>query len=137
MITIESSLSSVSFSFSSPAASMSRLISSSRASRKPTTSNMNAPAVSQSEATLGNPFAPTDFERSKHRRAVINKWIMFGFCLILVVPLVLILVDIFQKAFPVLSWHYLWDNPVNKGKEGGLWAPLVGTFYLVIGSLVF
>jgi len=85
----------------------------------------------------GNPFAPTDFERIKRRRAIVNKWIMFGFCVILVIPLVLILIDIFQKAFPVLSLHYLWDNPVNKGKEGGLWAPLVGTFYLVIGSLVF
>jgi len=84
-----------------------------------------------------NPFAPTDFERNKSRRAIINKWVMFGFCAILVIPLVLILIDIFQKAFPVLSWHYLWDNPENKGKAGGLWAPLIGTFYLVIGSLVF
>lgn len=84
-----------------------------------------------------NPFAPTDYERRKARQAIINKWIMFGFCLILVAPLIAILIDIFKKAFPVLSWHYLWDNPVNKGKEGGIWAPLVGTFYLVIGSLVF
>jgi len=60
-----------------------------------------------------------------------------GFCAILIIPLVLILVDIFVKAAPVLSLHYLWDNPVNKGKAGGLWAPLVGTFYLVIGSLLF
>jgi phosphate transport system permease protein len=37
----------------------------------------------------------------------------------------------------VLSLDYLWQNPENKGKAGGLWAPLVGTFYLVIGSLVF
>src|SRR5882762_1417064 len=99
---------------------------------------MDSLAISSPQVpAVVNPFAPTDFERSKRRRAVINKWIMFGFCLVLVVPLVLILIDIFQKAFPVLSWHYLWDNPVNKGKEGGLWAPLVGTFYLVIGSLVF
>ena len=31
---------------------------------------------------------------------------------------------------------YLWENPTNKGKAGGLWAPLAGTFYLVIGSLL-
>ena len=62
---------------------------------------------------------------------------MFGFCTILVLPLVAILVDIFLKAWPVLSLDYLWENPSNKGKEGGLWAPLVGTFYLVIGSLLF
>lgn len=84
-----------------------------------------------------NPFAPSEFERRKVRRARRNQWIMFGFCAILVVPLVAILADIFIKAAPVLSLDYLWQNPTNKGKEGGLWAPLVGTFYLVIGSLIF
>lgn len=84
-----------------------------------------------------NPFAPSDFERRKARRLSWNKWITFGFCVILVVPLIAILVDIFVKAAPVLSLNYLWDNPVNKGKTGGLWAPLAGTFYLVIGSLIF
>src|SRR5881296_2526414 len=88
-------------------------------------------------AARANPFAPSDFERRKARRAVRNKWIMFGFCAVLVVPLLAILVDIFVKALPVLSFHYLWDNPVNIGKAGGLWAPLVGTLYLVIGSLLF
>jgi len=83
-----------------------------------------------------NPFAPSEFERRKLRVVIRNKWIMFGCCAILVIPLLLILVDIFMKASPVLSLDYLWENPVNKGKGGGLWAPLVGTFYLVIGSLV-
>jgi phosphate transport system permease protein len=86
---------------------------------------------------VANPFAPTDFERKRGRRAVRNKWIMLGFCIALVVPLLAILVHIFVQAAPVLSLHYLWDNPLNKGKAGGLWAPLVGTFYLVIGSLIF
>ncbi len=49
-----------------------------------------------------NPFAPSEFERRKVRRANINIWIMFGFCAVLVVPLVAILVDIFCKAAPVL-----------------------------------
>jgi phosphate transport system permease protein len=60
---------------------------------------------------------------------------MFACCAVLVIPLLLILIDIFVKAAPVLSLDYLWENPVNKGKAGGLWAPLAGTFYLVIGSL--
>lgn len=89
-----------------------------------------------SAATSSNPFAPSDFERRKHRAAARNRWILFGCCAVLVIPLVLILTDIFIKAAPVLSFDYLWQNPENKGKAGGLWAPLVGTFYLVIGSLV-
>src|SRR5438552_4011733 len=88
-------------------------------------------------ARESNTFAASQFEQRKARRAIRNKWITFAFCAVLVIPLVAILVDIFVKAAPVLSLHYLWDNPVNKGKEGGLWAPLVGTFYLVIGSLIF
>jgi len=94
-------------------------------------------AVTTPGEWVANPFAPSDFEWRKARRALVNKWIMFGFCLLLVVPLVCILLDIFIKAWPVLSIDYLWLNPENKGKAGGLWAPLVGTFYLVIGSLLF
>lgn len=90
-----------------------------------------APAIAE------NPFAPSEFERRKNRAVIRRKWIMFGFCLALVVPLLVILADIFYKAWPVLSLDYLWQNPVNKGKEGGLWAPLIGTFYLVLVSLVF
>ena len=97
---------------------------------------LDIPIVAAAPAVT-NPFAPSDFERRKARRAIRNKWIMFSFCALLVIPLVAILIHIFVKAAPVLSLHYLWDNPTNKGKEGGLWAPLVGTFYLVIGSLLF
>jgi phosphate transport system permease protein len=93
--------------------------------------------MTSSLPTTPNPFASSAHELQRTRAAQRNKWLMFGFCAILVLPLVFILVDIFIKAAPVLSLDYLWQNPVNKGKGGGLWAPLVGTFYLVIGSLLF
>lgn len=88
------------------------------------------------ETASKNPFAPGEFERKKDRALARRKWVMFGFCMLLVLPLIAILADIFWKAAPVLSFDYLSENPVNKGKEGGLWAPLIGTFYLVIGSLL-
>ncbi len=84
-----------------------------------------------------NPFAAGDLERRKARAARRWKWMMFVACLLLVIPVITILVYIFVKAAPVLSLNYLWENPVNKGKAGGLWAPLAGTFYLVIASLLF
>jgi phosphate transport system permease protein len=55
--------------------------------------------------------------------------------MLLVVPILAILVHIFVEAAPLLSIDYLWQNPENKGKAGGLWAPLIGTFYLVVASL--
>jgi phosphate transport system permease protein len=97
----------------------------------------SVPAPAAGVAGADNPFAATPFERTKRRRLKWNRWMMFGFCIILIVPLVAILADIFIKAAPVLSLDYLWANPENKGKGGGIWAPLVGTFYLVIGSLFF
>jgi phosphate transport system permease protein len=53
----------------------------------------------------------------------------------LVVPLVAILVTLVVKAWPVLSWAFLTLNPQNYMTAGGIWAPLVGTFYLVFLSL--
>jgi phosphate transport system permease protein len=91
---------------------------------------MNPPAA------IANPFAPGVVERRKGRALARNKWITFGFCLLLIAPLVAILGNIFWKALPVLSLDYLWENPADKGISGGLWAPLIGTFYLVIGSLL-
>ncbi len=93
--------------------------------------------MSTTTAIAENPFAAGGLEQRKNRALVWRKWMTFGFCMMLVIPLLMILVDIFWKASPVLSLDYLSDNPVNKGKEGGLWAPLAGTFYLVLVSLVF
>jgi len=94
------------------------------------------PLQPSSAGPVANPFASTAFERRKSRAAARNQWLMFSFCAVLVIPLVLILVDIFIKASPLFSLDYIWQNPVNKGKGGGLWAPLIGTFYLVVGSLL-
>jgi phosphate transport system permease protein len=93
--------------------------------------------MESSTAISENPFAPGEFELKKGRALARRKWITLGFCMLLVVPLFAILIDVFYKAWPVLSIDYLWDNPVDKGKQGGLWAPLIGTFYLVLVSLIF
>jgi phosphate transport system permease protein len=54
----------------------------------------------------------------------------------LVVPVVLILVYLFVKAWPILSPSFLFDNPTNRMTAGGIWAPLVGTFFLIFFSLL-
>jgi phosphate transport system permease protein len=53
----------------------------------------------------------------------------------LVLPLLAILSYLFTKAWPVLSWRFLIENPQNYMTAGGIWAPLVGTLYLVVISL--
>jgi phosphate transport system permease protein len=52
------------------------------------------------------------------------------------VPLLLILAHLTIKAWPVLSPSFIFENPTNNMTAGGIWAPLVGTFYLVFISLL-
>ena len=55
---------------------------------------------------------------------------------VLVLPLVAILSHLVYKAWPALSWSFLTLNPRDYMTAGGIWAPLVGTFFLVILSLL-
>ena len=53
----------------------------------------------------------------------------------LVVPVVLILGYLVVEAWPVLELAFLLDEPARGMTAGGIWAPLVGTFFLVVISL--
>ena len=55
----------------------------------------------------------------------------------LTVPLFVILAYLVVKAWPALSWVLLVQNPTHYMREGGLWAPLVGTVDVVLLSLAF
>jgi phosphate transport system permease protein len=77
---------------------------------------------------------PVDRRRRTVERAV--QIVLFLMTLLLVVPLVAILVHLVSKAWPVLTPSFVFENPRNNMTAGGIWAPLVGTFYLVFFSLL-
>src|SRR5438552_7504985 len=81
-------------------------------------------------------FAPTDVERSKQRREGVARIMFLLFALALVIPVLMVLGDLLIKAWPVLSWSFITTNPLNRMTAGGIWAPLVGTFCLVVLSLL-
>ena len=56
--------------------------------------------------------------------------------LALVVPVVAILGYLVVKAWPALTPAFLLQNPMNRMTAGGIWAPLIGTFFLVLTSLM-
>ncbi len=87
------------------------------------------------EATA-NPFAPTTVEIAKSRRAVIAKWVFFTMSLMLVIPMLWIVGLIIVKGSGAISLEFLWQNPRSGGAEGGIWAPLIGTFYLTLVCLL-
>lgn len=82
-----------------------------------------------------NPFAATRYEARKARSTVIAKWGTALACFILILPVLLILGYVFKHAWPAFSLDYFLLNPSDKGKAGGLWGPIIGSFYLVICSL--
>jgi phosphate transport system permease protein len=80
-------------------------------------------------------FVPGPMEIRKQRYDRFAGIVLLLVTAVLVVPLVAILVYLLVKAWPVLSWSFLVENPRHYMREGGLWAPLVGTFYVVVLSL--
>lgn len=83
----------------------------------------------------GQLFTAGPIERRKHLVERVVYVVLLLTTIALVLPLVGILTYLVVKAWPVLSWSFIVENPQNYMTAGGLWAPLVGTFYLVLLSL--
>ncbi len=81
-------------------------------------------------------FVATPTERRRKRTETIAKYVFMGMTFVIAVPLVLILGHLLYKAYPVLTWSFITQSPRNQNTGGGIWLPLVGTFYLVFFSLM-
>jgi len=51
---------------------------------------------------------------------------------IIVFVIAYILLDIFVKGIPAISWGFIFDSPIKSGAEGGIFPAIVGTIYLVV-----
>jgi phosphate transport system permease protein len=80
-------------------------------------------------------FTAGPVERRKQRVQTVMAWLLGTVTIGLVLPLLAILTTLLVKAWPALSWAFLTQNPQKYMTAGGIWAPLVGTFYLVVLSL--
>ena len=81
-------------------------------------------------------FIATPRTRRRARQETMAKYITLLMALLLVIPVLGIVAYVFKEAAPVLCLDYLWENPQNGSREGGIWSPLIGTFYLVLVSLL-
>jgi phosphate transport system permease protein len=52
-------------------------------------------------------------------------------------PVIAIIVFLFIKGGSALSWEFLTSPPTHGMKQGGIFPAIVGTFYLVIGTVIF
>ena len=63
--------------------------------------------------------------------------LLFLSTLIIVTPVVLVVAIIVSRGAGVLSWEFLTAMPRMGMRAGGIFPAIVGTFYLVAGTLVF
>lgn len=81
-------------------------------------------------------FRATKREREKLWFELVARWITFGMAMFCVIPVIAILSYLVVRAWPALSWSFLTTNPQDYFTAGGIWAPLIGTFLLVLFSLI-
>ena len=81
-------------------------------------------------------FTATPVDRRKRLYERTAQVLFLCMTLLLIIPLFLILAHLTTKAWPVLTTSFIFDNPKNNMMAGGIWAPMVGTFYLVFFSLL-
>ena len=56
---------------------------------------------------------------------------------VIILPVFFIVFIIIQKGFSAISWEFLTSIPKMGMREGGIFPAIVGTLYLVLGTLIF
>lgn len=81
-------------------------------------------------------FVATPQVRRRSRREAWMRRLFAVMAYSLAIPPILIIGFLVIRAWPALTWEFLTQNPRERMTAGGIWAPLVGTFCLVFGSLL-
>lgn len=72
-----------------------------------------------------------------YRTEKIAQTLLFLATALVVLPVILIIFIIIQKGSSAFSWEFLTAMPRNGMREGGIFPAIVGTIYLVVGTLIF
>ena len=81
-------------------------------------------------------FTETAISRQKRHIENVMRIFLLVITSMMIIPLLLIIGYLLYKALPVLSVEFLFTNPKDNMRAGGLWAPFLGTIYLVVVSLL-
>ena len=81
-------------------------------------------------------FRATSLNRRNERVEALFKLLFFLMTLVLVVPVALILVVLAVKGHSAISWEFLTGMPRNGMTAGGIFPALLGTVWLVGGSVL-
>ena len=81
-------------------------------------------------------FTETEIGKQKRRIEDVMRIFFLVMTSLMIIPLLLIVGYLLYKALPVLSLEFLFTNPKDNMRAGGIWAPFLGTIYLVVVSLL-
>ena len=62
---------------------------------------------------------------------------MLGVTYAILLVVIYIIADVVVGGIGTISWEFLTEAPRKSGEEGGIWPVIVGTFYLVLGTITF
>jgi phosphate transport system permease protein len=77
------------------------------------------------------------YSKTKRRNQNIAIWVLRSMSALVVICLFLILGFIVYKGFGVINWEFLTSMPEDQGTKGGILPAILGTLYLVAGSMLF
>ncbi len=75
--------------------------------------------------------------RQRHITQQIALGLLVTATILVVLPVIFIIVHMAIQGAPALSWEFLTAPPRMAGKEGGIFPAIVGTFYLMLGTILF
>lgn len=81
-------------------------------------------------------FTETPIDRRKRLTENVMWIFLLVVTIVMIIPLLFIIGYLLYKAIPVLSFEFLFSNPRDNMRAGGIWAPFLGTIYLVVVSLL-
>jgi phosphate transport system permease protein len=81
-------------------------------------------------------FKPSIHLQNKEIREKNFKSALSGLTFFLFLPALIIMFWLFIKGYPALSWEFLTQDPINGMTAGGIFPTIVGTFWLVIISVL-
>jgi phosphate transport system permease protein len=55
---------------------------------------------------------------------------------IVVIPVIVIIVQIIYNGAGAITWEFLSQSPMQAGKAGGIFPAILGTFYLMLGTII-
>ena len=62
--------------------------------------------------------------------------LLFAAMLVVVVPVILILIYMIASGYSVINWDFYHQAPSQAGKAGGIFPAIVGTLYLMLGTII-